>query len=49
MSDAQMAYFVECIRRGRTPVPGGVEGLVNMRIVDVAYESSRTGRLVEAG
>lgn len=47
MYDAQMAYFVECVRAGRAPVPGGAEGLVNMRIVDAAYESARSGRVVE--
>ena len=47
MYDAQMAYFVDCVRAGRTPVPGGAEGLVNMRIVDAAYESARTGQVVE--
>jgi len=47
MYDAQMAYYVDCIRAGRTPVPGGAEGWTNMRIVDAAYESSRTGLVVE--
>lgn len=47
MYDAQMAHFVDCIRAGRTPVPGGAEGLINMRIVDAAYESARTGQVVE--
>jgi len=47
MYDAQMAYYVDCIRANRTPVPGGAEGWVNMRIVDAAYESSRTGAVVE--
>ncbi len=46
MYDAQMAYFVECVRVSRTPVPGGVEGLVNMQIVDAAYESARSGQVV---
>jgi predicted dehydrogenase len=46
MYDAQMHYFIECIRAGCTPVPGGAEGLVNMRIVDAAYESARTGQAV---
>jgi predicted dehydrogenase len=44
--DTQLAYFVECIRRGRTPIPGGAEGLINMKIVDAAYESARTGQVV---
>lgn len=47
MYDAQMAYFVDCIRQGRKPVPGGSEGLVNMQIVDAAYESNRTSRAVD--
>jgi predicted dehydrogenase len=46
MYDAQLAYFVDCVRSGRTPVPGGREGLVNMRIVDAAYESARSGEAV---
>ena len=47
MYDDQMAHFVACIRSGRTPRPGGVEGWINMRIVDAAYESARTGKAVE--
>jgi len=47
MYDAQMAYFVDCIRTNRTPVPGGAEGWINMQIVDAAYESSRTGAVVK--
>jgi predicted dehydrogenase len=47
MYDAQLAYFLECIREKKTPVPGAMEGLINMKIVDAAYESSRTGKVVE--
>lgn len=46
MYDAQLKYFVECVEQNRTPVPGGLEGWVNMKMVDAAYESSRTGRVV---
>ena len=46
MYDAQMAYFAACVRSGRPPTPGGVEGWINMRIVDAAYESARTGHVV---
>ncbi len=46
MYEAQLAYFVDCVEQGRTPVPGGAEGLLNMQIVDAAYESSRTGKVV---
>lgn len=46
MYDTQMAYFVECIRTDQTPVPGAMEGLMNMKVVDAAYKSSRTGKAV---
>lgn len=46
MYDDQMAYFVDCIRQGRAPVPGGLEGWVNMKFVDAAYQSSETGEVV---
>ena len=47
MYDHQMAHFVQCVREGRAPNPGGAEGLVNMQIVDAACESSRTCQVVE--
>jgi len=46
MYDAQMAYFLDCIRNNKTPNPGGTEGLINMKVVDAAYESSKTGEAV---
>ncbi len=46
MYDTQLAYFIECIAQDKTPVPGGVEGWINMKIVDAAYESSRTKQVV---
>jgi predicted dehydrogenase len=45
--DDQMNYFAECINKKQTPIPGGTEGLINMKVVDAAYESSRTGKVVE--
>jgi len=47
MYNAQMAYFIECVQFSKKPIPGGAEGLVNMKIVDAAYESARTGKEVE--
>ena len=47
MYAAQMAYFLECIRGKKTPIPGAAEGLTNMKVVDAAYESARTGKVVE--
>jgi predicted dehydrogenase len=43
----QVRYFVQCIRDKSRPVPGGLEGWTNMRVVDAAYESARSGRTVE--
>jgi predicted dehydrogenase len=45
--DAQMKYFVECIEKNQTPNPGGLEGLMNMKVIDAAYESSQKGKVVE--
>jgi len=45
MYDDQMAYFIQCIKTGQTPVPGGAEGLVNMKIVDAAYRSALSGKV----
>lgn len=49
MYDHQMAHFIECIREDKNPVPGGREGLINMKIVDAAYKSTETGQVVEVG
>lgn len=46
MYDAQMNAFAEYVRSGQTPVPGGIEGLWNMKVVDAAVDSSRTGQVV---
>jgi len=46
MYEAQMAYFIHCIRRNKTPSPGAAEGLVNMKIVEAAYKSSKNGKVV---
>ena len=47
MYDNQMAHFVDFIRTGKTPIPDGMVGLVNMKIVDAAYESARSGKVVK--
>ena len=44
--DDQLKYFVECIQTHQKPSPGGLEGWINMKVVDAAYESSRTGKAV---
>jgi len=44
--DDQLKYFMGCIEKRQTPVPSGMEGLVNMKVVDAAYRSSKTGKVV---
>jgi len=43
MYNRQMAHFFECIREDKTPVPGGEEGLINMKILQAAYTSAVSG------
>ncbi len=44
---ALLDAFATCIETdGESPVPG-IEGLVNMQIIECLYESSRTGRFVK--
>lgn len=45
--DDQLRHFIECIEQKKMPNPGGLEGLMNMKVVDATYESSRTGKVVE--
>ena len=45
--DDQLKHFVQCIEKNQTPVPGGLEGWTNMKVVDAAYESSQTGKVVK--
>jgi predicted dehydrogenase len=44
--DQQMRYFIQCIQEHRAPIPGGMEGWINMKIIDAAYKSSKTGRVI---
>jgi len=45
--DNQLHYFIDCIEKGLGPIPGSAEGLVNMKVIDAAYESARTGKVME--
>lgn len=47
MYERQMAHFLDSIATGKQPSPGGTEGLEVMRIVDAAYESARSGTVVQ--
>ena len=46
MMEKQMKYFIDCIREGKKPVPGGFEGWTDMRILDSAYTSAQTGNVI---
>jgi predicted dehydrogenase len=43
----QMVYFLDCLKKNEQPVPGGLEGWINMQIVDAAYTSAKTGQVVD--
>jgi predicted dehydrogenase len=45
--DDQLQYFVECVNKNQIPNPGGIEGLMNMKVVDAAYESAKTRKVIE--
>jgi predicted dehydrogenase len=47
MYDRQVAHFVESIINNQTPNPGAAVGITNMKIVDAAYQSARTGQVAE--
>lgn len=40
----ELLHFSDCILRGRKPEPSGVEGLIDVRIIEALYRSARTGR-----
>jgi predicted dehydrogenase len=44
--DDQMHYFIQCIRNQQTPSPGAIEGWINMKVIDAAYESANTGKVI---
>jgi predicted dehydrogenase len=47
MYDRQMAYFIECINNGIKPIPGGLEGMSNIKVVEAAYKSATNGQVME--
>ncbi len=49
MYTRQMEHFVQCVRSRAQPAVGGLQGLVNLQIIDAAYESARTGQAVMLG
>ena len=37
---AELVYFSDCIRRNKSPEPSGLEGLIDVRIIQALYRSS---------
>ena len=44
---AEITYFSDCILKGREPEPNGVEGLIDVQIVEAMYKSAKSGRTVK--
>ena len=42
----EIAYFSDCIRKGKEPEPSGAEGLADVRIVRAIMESAASGKPV---
>jgi glucose-fructose oxidoreductase len=46
---AEIAYFSNCVLKGKNPEPSGKEGLADVRIIRALYASARTGKPVKLG
>lgn len=44
---AELQYFSQCILDDRNPEPGGVEGLMDVRIIEAMHRSIKSGRWVQ--
>ena len=47
MYDRQMFAFIRAIETHKRVRPSGLDGLINMKVLDAAYRSSETGKSVE--
>jgi glucose-fructose oxidoreductase len=43
---AELAYFADCVRKGRDPEPSGHEGLIDVRIIEALRRSYERGKPV---
>jgi glucose-fructose oxidoreductase len=44
---AELVYFSNCVLRDRPPEPSGLEGLIDVRIIEALYRSASTGKPVQ--
>ena len=47
MFDRQMFTFIRAIETNKASKPSGLEGLMNMKVLDAAYQSAKTGKSVD--
>ncbi len=47
MYSRQMKHFIECVRNRTEPLAGMTQGQTVLRIVDAAYESAQSGKVVK--
>ena len=40
----ELMYFSDCVRRNQRPEPDGVEGLIDVKIIEALYQSAKSGR-----
>lgn len=43
----ELIYFSDCILQDKEPEPGGLEGLIDVRIINALYRAAQTGRMVK--
>lgn len=41
---AEITYFSNCILKGKEPEPSGLEGLIDVQIIEAMYKSAKSGR-----
>jgi predicted dehydrogenase len=44
---AEISYFSDCILKGKEPEPSGLEGLIDVEIINALYQSTKTRRPVK--
>src|SRR6185436_2485904 len=45
----ELIYFSDCILRNKEPEPSGLEGLMDIRVLEAVFKSARQGSAVKLG
>jgi glucose-fructose oxidoreductase len=43
---AELIYFSDCVREDREPEPSGLEGMIDVKVIEALQFSARSGRSV---